>query len=293
MAVINKEWYITMISLASLYSLLTIGAVISLYRSLKYFKNKPLGWRLPFHIFLFMASLIRTVFFLFLAFANVLKIPVPIVSFLSGIAAFFYTSMFILLVLFWADIYNKRVAAKQESKKLRIAFYTLQGVCYTTYCILTTVNIIQFHDTDADMFPVVSIFSEIFAASCLSLLALAASSATIFYYYRLNTTFKNEPSELHFIERVGWITVLCTFFFLARVFAIIMTIVSIIISDDSGNDLNNNWIFLLCFYIIFDIMPISLMMFLLHWSPSSSNSNRRNTKNLTASSDSPLVQKPY
>ncbi|KAK7245844.1 hypothetical protein RIF29_40696 [Crotalaria pallida] len=240
-------------SLCAAYSLLSSVALIQLIRIEA--RVPEYGWTTQkiFHLMNFILNALRAVVFgfhseVFLLHPKVL-ILVPLE--LPGLLFF---STYTLLALFWAEIYHQ--ARSLSTDKLRVVYFSLNGAVYfIQVCIWIYIWI---DDSSA-----VEFIGKIFIAA----VSFIAASGFLIYGGRLFFMLRRFPIESKGrrkkLREVGSVTAICFTCFLIRC---VMVFISAFDSNASLEVLDHP-ILNLIFYMLVEILPSALVLFILRKLP--------------------------
>ncbi|KAJ0443013.1 hypothetical protein HanPSC8_Chr16g0719651 [Helianthus annuus] len=240
-------------TLSSAYALVALIALVQLIRI--QMRVPELSWRTQkvFHLMNFVVNGLRAVQFgLYSSFFHVkLKVLDIILLDLPGLLFF---STYTLLVLFWAEIYHQ--ARSLPTDKLRPAYFIINGVVYfLQVCIWIYM---RFSNTAAGVE-----LAELF----FSVISLGAAVGFVVYGGRLFVMLKRFPVDSSGrqkkLQEVGFVTGICCTCFLIR------CVMVAIAAFDKNADIHvlNHPILDFAYYMIVEILPSALVLFILRKLP--------------------------
>ncbi|XP_042402300.1 tobamovirus multiplication protein 3-like [Zingiber officinale] len=250
-SVLLQDWIFH--TLAALYGIVAAVALIQLIRI--ECRVPEYGWTTQkvFHSLNFLVNGVRSVVFVFRRDVQHIRPEVfqhVVLDFPS--LAFFTT--YTLLVLFWAEIYYQARAVSTD--KLRPTFYTINAVVYTiqiAFWLLFWWKPIE---------PVV-ILSKLFLAG----VSLFAALGFLLYGGRLFLMLQRFPVESRGrrkkLQEVGYVATICFLCFLVR--CIMMCLNAF--DKDADLDVLDHPILNLTYYLLVEILPSSLVLFILRKLP--------------------------
>ncbi|WOL09788.1 tobamovirus multiplication protein 3-like [Canna indica] len=240
-------------SLAVLYGLVAAVALIQLIRI--ECRVPEYGWTTQkvFHFLNFLVNGVRSVVFVFRR--NVHKIrPEVFQHVILDLPSLAFFTTYALLVLFWAEIYYQARAVSTDG--LRPTFYTINAVVYTIQIALWLIFWWK------PMEPMV-ILSKLFFAG----VSLFAALGFLLYGGRLFLMLKRFPVESRGrrkkLQEVGYVATICFSCFLVRCIMMCLN------AFDKAADLDvlNHPILNLLYYLLVEILPSSLVLFILRKLP--------------------------
>ncbi|XP_054804429.1 tobamovirus multiplication protein 1-like [Prosopis cineraria] len=174
---------------------------------------------------------------------------------LMDIPGLLFFSTFILLVLFWAEIYNQ--ARSLPSDKLRPAYYIINGIVYFIQICLWIYMSISKTTAGAES-----------AKLFLAVISFCAALGFLIYGGRLFILLLRFPFEsrgrINKLYEVGSVTCICCACFLIRCVMLAFS------AFDKDKDLNvlERPILNLVYYMLVEIIPSGLVLFILRKVPS-------------------------
>ncbi|XP_058098059.1 tobamovirus multiplication protein 3 [Magnolia sinica] len=240
-------------TLAGLYGFIAAVALIQLIRI--ELRVPEYGWTTQkvFHFLNFVVNAVRSVVFVFRQ--NVQRAKPEIIQHilldLPGLA--FFTT-YVLLVLFWAEIYYQARASCTDG--LRPTFFTINAVVYIIQIAMWLIlwwKPIQ----------VILIVSKMFFAG----VSLFAAFGFLLYGGRLFLMLQRFPVESKGrrkkLQEVGYVTTICFSCFLAR-----CVMMSFNAFDKAADlDVLNHPVLNFLFYLLVEILPSALVLFILRKLP--------------------------
>ncbi|KAL4302135.1 hypothetical protein GQ457_10G027990 [Hibiscus cannabinus] len=239
--------------LAALFGLVSAVALVQLIRIQT--RVPEYGWTTQkvFHFLNFLVNGVRSLVFVFRR--NVQNLHPEIVQhiFLDMPSLVFFTT-YALLILFWAEIYYQARAVSTDG--LRPCFFSINAVVYTSQIAIWLVLWWKF-------IPVLVILSKMFFAG----VSLFAALGFLLYGGRLFIMLQRFPVESKGrrkkLQEVGYVTTICFSCFLVR------CIMMCFCAFDKASDLDvlNHPILNLIYYLLVEILPSSLVLFILRKLP--------------------------
>ncbi|KAL7110939.1 hypothetical protein ACP275_05G057200 [Erythranthe tilingii] len=239
--------------LAALYGIVAVVALIQLVRI--QLRVPEYGWTTQkvFHFLNFLVNGVRCVVFAFRR--DVQKLNPEIVQhILLDMPSLAFFTTYALLVLFWAEIYYQARAVSTDG--LRPSFYTINGVVYVIQIILWLILWWK-------PIPIVVILSKMFFAG----VSLFAALGFLLYGGRLFLMLQRFPVESKGrrkkLQEVGYVTTICFSCFLVR--CIMMCFNAFEAAADL--DVLDHPILNFIYYLLVEILPSSLVLFILRKLP--------------------------
>ncbi|XP_010935434.1 tobamovirus multiplication protein 3 [Elaeis guineensis] len=240
-------------TLAGLFGFVSAVALIQLVRI--ECRVPEYGWTTQkvFHFLNFLVNGVRSVVFVFRRSVQQLK-PEIIQHILLDLPGLAFFTTYALLVLFWAEIYYQARAVSTDG--LRPTFYTINAVVYVAQIALWL--LIWWKPVQ----PLI-ILSKIFFAG----VSLFAALGFLLYGGRLFLMLRRFPVESKGrrkkLEEVGYVTTICFSCFMVR--CIMMSFNAF----DKAADLDvlNHPILNFLYYLLVEILPSSLVLFILRKLP--------------------------
>ncbi|KAG9133579.1 hypothetical protein Leryth_016538 [Lithospermum erythrorhizon] len=239
-----------------LSALFAIVASVALVQFVRIQMRVPeYGWTTQkvFHFLNFLVNGVRCVVFAFRR--DIQKLNPEIVQhILLDMPSLAFFTTYALLVLFWAEIYYQ--ARAESSDRLRPAFFIVNGVVYAIQIILWM--IIWFKPV-----PFLIILSKLFFA----VVSFFAALGFLIYGGRLFLMLKRFPVESKGrrkkLQEVGYVTAICFSCFLIR------CIMGFFNAFDRAADFDvlDHPILNLIYYLFVEILPSSLVLFVLRKLP--------------------------
>ncbi|KAH6795926.1 hypothetical protein C2S51_036912 [Perilla frutescens var. frutescens] len=240
-------------ALCAVYALVSSVALIQLIRI--EVRVPEYGWTTQkvFHLMNFIVNGVRAVVFGFHKQVFFLHLK-ALTSVLLDLPDLLFFSTYALLVLFWAEIYHQ--AKSLPTDKLRIFYISINGVIYfIQFCIWVYLgfdenNIVQF-------------IGKIFIAvvSFLAALGFLVYGGRLFFMLRrFPIESKGRRKKLH---EVGSVTAICFTCFLIRCFVEVLSA----IDSDASLDVMYHPVLNLIYYMVVEILPSALVLFILRKLP--------------------------
>ncbi|KAK4380548.1 hypothetical protein RND71_002410 [Anisodus tanguticus] len=239
--------------LAILYGIVAAVALVQLIRI--QMRVPEYGWTTQkvFHFLNFFVNGVRSLVFVFRR--DIQKLNPEIVQhILLDMPSLAFFTTYALLVLFWAEIYYQARAVSTDG--LRPSFFTINGVVYAIQIILWL--IIWWKPIR-----VLVILSKMFFAG----VSLFAALGFLLYGGRLFLMLQRFPVEskgrLKKLQEVGYVTTICFSCFLIRCVMMCFN------AFDKAADLDvlDHPILNLIYYLLVEILPSSLVLFILRKLP--------------------------
>ncbi|KAI9123869.1 hypothetical protein K1719_005169 [Acacia pycnantha] len=239
--------------LCAAYALVSLVALVQLIRI--ELRVPEYGWTTQkiFHLMNFIVNGVRAVVFGFHHQVFLLH-PKVMVLVLLELPGLLFFSTYTLLVLFWAEIYNQ--ARSLPTDKLRIFYIVINGAIYF---IQVCVWIFLWIDENS----VVEITGQIFIAvvSFMAALGFLLYGGRLFFMLkRFPIESKGRRKKLH---EVGSVTVICFTCFLIRCIMVFLAA----FDTDASLDVLNHPILDLIYYLLVEILPSALVLFILRKLP--------------------------
>ncbi|XP_057976571.1 tobamovirus multiplication protein 1-like isoform X3 [Malania oleifera] len=173
---------------------------------------------------------------------------------LLDLPSLLFFSTYTLLVLFWAEIYHQ--ARSLPIDKLRPAYYIINGIVYfTQVCIWIAIRLSQ------------STISVQVAKVFLSVISFCAALGFIVHGGRLFDLLRRFPIESRGrqkkLNEVGFVTGICCTCFFIRCFMMCLSA----FDEDADIDVLDHPILNLIYYLLVEIVPSALVLFILRKLP--------------------------
>ncbi|CAL5344542.1 unnamed protein product [Camellia sinensis] len=240
-------------SLCAAYALVSSVALIQLIRI--ELRVPEYGWTTQkvFHLMNFIVNGVRAIVFGFHSQVFQLS-PKVLILVLLDLPGLMFFSTYTLLVLFWAEIYHQ--ARSLPTDKLRIVYISVNGGMYfIQVCIWIYIWI--------DDNSVVEFIGRIFIAAVSFLAALGFllyGGRLFFMLRRFPIESKGRRKKLH---EVGSVTAICFTCFLIRCFVVILSA----FDSDASLDVLDHPILNLIYYMLVEILPSALVLYILRKLP--------------------------
>lgn len=239
--------------LAALYGIVAVVALVQLIRI--QLRVPEYGWTTQkvFHFLNFLVNGVRCLVFIFRR--DVQKLEALIVQhILLDVPSLAFFTTYALLVLFWAEIYYQARAVSTDG--LRPSFFTINGIVYTIQIALWL--IIWWKPIH-----VIVVLSKMFFAG----VSLFAALGFLLYGGRLFLMLQRFPVESKGrrkkLQEVGYVTTICFLCFLIR--CIMMCFDAF--DSDADLDVLEHPILNFVYYLLVEILPSSLVLFILRKLP--------------------------
>ncbi|XP_019420477.1 PREDICTED: tobamovirus multiplication protein 3-like [Lupinus angustifolius] len=240
-------------TLSVLYAIVAAVALVQLVRI--QLRVPEYGWTTQkvFHLLNCLVNGVRCLVFIF--FRGVEKIKPKIVHhILLDVPSLAFFTTYALLVLFWAEIYYQARAVSTDG--LKPSFYAINAVVYAIQIILWLILWWK-------PISVLVILSKMFFAG----ISLFAALGFLLYGGRLFFMLQRFPVESRGrrkkLQEVGYVTTICFLCFLVR--CIMMCFDAF--NEDANLDVLNHPILNFIYYLLAEILPSSLVLFILRKLP--------------------------
>lgn len=240
----SLSWIFGLISIVSLVQLIRIECRVPEY-----------GWTTQkvFHLLNFMVNGIRSVVFAF-RLSMQQKQPLILQHILLDMPALAFFTTYALLVLFWAEIYYQARGVSTDG--LKPAFYMINAVLYAVQVFLWL--LMWWEPIEATI-----IVSKIFVAG----VSLFSAFGFLLYGGRLYLMLQRFPVESKGrrkkLQEVGYVTTICFTCFLIRCIMMFFNA----FDKDADLDVLDHPILNLLYYLLVEILPSSLVLFILRKLP--------------------------
>ncbi|KAI3928356.1 hypothetical protein MKW98_023957 [Papaver atlanticum] len=240
-------------SLCGAYALVSLVALIQLIRI--EVRVPEYGWTTQkvFHLMNFIVNGVRAIVFGFHKQVFVFKIKVFTLMLVEFPGLLFF-STYTLLVLFWAEIYHQ--ARSLPTDKLRIVYISVNGGIYLIQVCLWIYLWINDNDVAESV-------GKIFMAvvSLIAALGFLIYGGRLFFMLRrFPIESKGRRKKLH---EVGSVTAVCFACFLLRCFVVALSA----FDKDASLDVLDHPVLNLVYYLLAEILPSALVLFILRKLP--------------------------
>ncbi|KAM1456988.1 hypothetical protein ACFX13_035073 [Malus domestica] len=239
--------------LCASYGLVSLVALVQLVRI--QLRVPEYGWTIQkvFHLMNFLVNGLRALLFGLFKTVFLIK-PKALEMLLMDLPGLLFFSTYTLLVLFWAEIYHQ--ARSLPTDKLRPAYYLINGLVYfTQVCIWIFLRLSRS--------PVAVEVARIF----FSVISFCTALGFLIYGGRLFIMLRRFPIESRGrqkkLEEVGWVTGICCTCFLIR--CIVLAVSAF--DKDADVDVIGHPILNLVYYMLAEIVPSALVLFILRKLP--------------------------
>ncbi|XP_028761882.1 tobamovirus multiplication protein 1-like [Neltuma alba] len=240
-------------SLCGCYALVSTAALIQLIRI--ELRVPEYGWTTQkvFHLMNFIVNGVRAVIFGFHHQVFILH-PKVLVLVLLDLPGLLFFSTYTLLVLFWAEIYHQ--ARNLSTDKLRIIYASINSA---VYFIEICIWIYLWIDYDRVVDDIGNVFFAVL--SLMIALGFLLCGGRLFLMLRhFPIESRGRRKKLH---EVGSVTAICFTCFLIRSFMVILGT----FDSKASLDVSNHPILNLIYYMLVEIMPSALVLFILRTLP--------------------------
>ncbi|XP_015886301.2 tobamovirus multiplication protein 1 isoform X1 [Ziziphus jujuba] len=250
----SEEWqrgiYFT---LCAAYGFVSLVALVQLLRI--HLRVPEYGWTTQkvFHLMNFLVNGLRAL--IFGLYKNVFRIrPKAFEMVLMDLPGLLFFSTYTLLVLFWAEIYNQ--ARSLSTNKLRPVYYVTNGLVYfIQVCIWIFIRLSRS--------PAAVEAAKLF----FSIISFCAALGFLLYGGRLFVMLRRFPIESRGrqkkIYEVGCVTGICCTCFLVRCFVLAFSA----FDEDADVNVMDHPILNLLYYMVVEILPSALVLFILRKLP--------------------------
>ncbi|KAA8545608.1 hypothetical protein F0562_020392 [Nyssa sinensis] len=240
-------------TLCAAYALVSMVALVQLIRI--QFRVPEYGWTTQkvFHLMNFIVNGLRALLFGF--YRSVLHLRSKTLEMiLLDLPGLLFFSTYTLLVLFWAEIYHQ--ARSLPIDKLRPAYFIINGFVYfTQVCIWIYIRLSQS--------PAVVEVAKLF----FSVISFCAALGFLIYGGRLFVMLQRFPIESRGrqkkLHEVGFVTGICCTCFLIRCFVVALSA----FDEDADVDVLDHPVLDLIYYMVVEIFPSALVLFILRKLP--------------------------
>lgn len=240
-------------SLSGAYALVAAVALIQLVRI--ELRVPEYGWTTQkvFHLMNFIVNGVRALVFAFHKQVFVLQ-PKVLTLVLLDLPGLLFFSTYTLLVLFWAEIYHQ--ARSLPSDKLKIYYLSINGAMYF---IQVCIWIYLWIDDNS----VVELIGRIFIA----VISIIAALGFLLYGGRLFSMLRRFPIESKGrrkkLHEVGSVTAICFTCFIIRCSVVLLSA----FDSDASLDVLDHPILNLLYYMLVEILPSALVLYILRKLP--------------------------
>ncbi|CAK9146841.1 unnamed protein product [Ilex paraguariensis] len=240
-------------ALCAAFALVSSVALIQLIRI--ELRVPEYGWTTQkvFHLMNFIVNGVRSVVFGFHQQVFHLH-PRVLLLILLDLPGLLFFSTFTLLVLFWAEIYHQ--ARSLPTDKLRLWYISVNGAVYFIQACIWVYFWIDDNST-------VEFIGKIFIAvvSLIAALGFLLYGGRLFFMLRrFPIESKGRRKKLH---EVGSVTAICFACFLIRCFMVVLSA----FDSDASLDVLNHPVLNLIYYMVVEILPSALVLYILRKLP--------------------------
>ncbi|KAJ6737943.1 TOBAMOVIRUS MULTIPLICATION PROTEIN 1-LIKE ISOFORM X1 [Salix koriyanagi] len=240
-------------ALCGAYALVSAVALIQLIRI--ELRVPEYGWTTQkvFHLMNFIVNGVRAIVFGFHNQVFAMN-PQALVLVLLDLPGLLFFSTYTLLVLFWAEIYHQ--ARSLPTDKLRVVYISVN---VAMYFVQVSIWVYLWVDDNS----VVELIGKIFIAvvSILAALGFLVYGGRLFFMLRrFPIESKGRRKKLH---EVGSVTAICFTCFLIRCFVVFLSA----FDADASLDVLDHPVLNLIYYMLVEILPSALVLFILRKLP--------------------------
>ncbi|KAJ6401893.1 hypothetical protein OIU84_014050 [Salix udensis] len=240
-------------ALCGAYALVSAVALIQLIRI--ELRVPEYGWTTQkvFHLMNFIVNGVRAIVFGFHNQVFAMN-PQALVLILLDLPGLLFFSTYTLLVLFWAEIYHQ--ARSLPTDKLRVVYISVN---VAMYFVQVSIWVYLWIDDNS----VVELIGKIFIAvvSILAALGFLVYGGRLFFMLRrFPIESKGRRKKLH---EVGSVTAICFTCFLIRCFVVFLSA----FDADASLDVLDHPVLNLIYYMLVEILPSALVLFILRKLP--------------------------
>lgn len=240
-------------TLCAAYSLVAAAALIQLIRI--ELRLPEYGWTTQkvFHLMNFLVNAARALVFGF--YQSVFSFRIRILRvILLDLPGLLFFSTYTLLVLFWAEIYHQ--ARSLPTDKLRPGFLVINGAIYFIQIVIWVYEWLSYNAV------IVAVARLFFAAvSCFAALGFLLYGGRLFLMLRrFPLESKGRQNKL---REVGLITAICFTCFIIRTVVVALSA----FEENADLDVLNHPILNLVYYMLVEILPSALVLFILRKLP--------------------------
>ncbi|XP_027348733.1 tobamovirus multiplication protein 1-like [Abrus precatorius] len=240
-------------ALCAAYALVSCVALVQLVRI--QMRVPEYGWTTQkvFHLLNFVVNGLRAV--LFGLYKSVFAIrPKALEHVLMEVPGLLFFSTYTLLVLFWAEIYHQ--ARSEPAHKLRPAYFIINGIIYfVQVCLWINMSVSK------------TVTGMEAAKLFLAVLSFCAALGFLLYGGRLFFLLRRFPIESRGRQKklyeVGSVTTICCTCFMIRCALLALSA----FDEDADLDVMNHPVLNLVYYLLVEIVPSALVLFILRKLP--------------------------
>lgn len=231
-------------------------AVVALIQLIRIERRVPeYGWTTQkvFHLMNFVVNAARALVFGF--YHNVFSFRIRILRvILLDLPGLIFFSTYTLLVLFWAEIYHQ--ARNLPTDKLRPGFLVVNGVIYLIQIVIWVCEWLSYNAVT------IAIARLFFAA-----VSFFAATGFLVYGGRLFLMLRGLPSESKGrqkkLREVGFVTAICFVCFMVRTIVVAVSA----FDEDADVDVLDHPLLNFVYYLLVEILPSALVLFILRKLP--------------------------
>lgn len=248
----NIEWMSVSACLISCYLVLTLVHAQAFHRHLR---QPSHGWQSWFYLLIAIGSISRVAYFSVLALVSwdSERIWTPLFFLINTISPIAFFSAYLILLFLLIEVYHARAS---HAMHMNVFFLCISALCLT-YALLTALNMLRTRHSAYNELQSNNVYEE--AIVLMSALIYLVTAITFSLYglrlraqlRRLQATPMRESLE----HRIGAISGVVTVFFLARSAIVLYALFTVRVNFD--------WWFLLGYYLLCELAPLTLMTWIL------------------------------
>ncbi|KAM1030463.1 hypothetical protein FF1_034314 [Malus domestica] len=243
--------------LCASYGLVSLVALVQLVRI--QLRVPEYGWTIQkvFHLMNFLVNGLRALLFGLFKTVFLIK-PKALEMLLMDLPGLLFFSTYTLLVLFWAEIYHQ--ARSLPTDKLRPAYYVINGLVYFTQVCIWIFLRLSRSPVAVEVARI--FFSVISFCTALGFLIYGGRQGLLLFIMLRRFPIESRGRQKK-LEEVGWVTGICCTCFLIR--CIVLAVSAF--DKDADVDVIGHPILNLVYYMLAEIVPSALVLFILRKLP--------------------------
>ncbi|KAM1456990.1 hypothetical protein ACFX13_035073 [Malus domestica] len=243
--------------LCASYGLVSLVALVQLVRI--QLRVPEYGWTIQkvFHLMNFLVNGLRALLFGLFKTVFLIK-PKALEMLLMDLPGLLFFSTYTLLVLFWAEIYHQ--ARSLPTDKLRPAYYLINGLVYFTQVCIWIFLRLSRSPVAVEVARI--FFSVISFCTALGFLIYGGRQGLLLFIMLRRFPIESRGRQKK-LEEVGWVTGICCTCFLIR--CIVLAVSAF--DKDADVDVIGHPILNLVYYMLAEIVPSALVLFILRKLP--------------------------
>ncbi|KAM1381976.1 hypothetical protein PS2_034085 [Malus domestica] len=243
--------------LCASYGLVSLVALVQLVRI--QLRVPEYGWTIQkvFHLMNFLVNGLRALLFGLFKTVFLIK-PKALEMLLMDLPGLLFFSTYTLLVLFWAEIYHQ--ARSLPTDKLRPAYYVINGLVYFTQVCIWIFLRLSRSPVAVEVARI--FFSVISFCTALGFLIYGGRQGLLLFIMLRHFPMESRGRQKK-LEEVGWVTGICCTCFLIR--CIVLAVSAF--DKDADVDVIGHPILNLVYYMLAEIVPSALVLFILRKLP--------------------------